>query len=246
MQPSDRLGIDMSNVPDPSDNRDDPRHKFIARVVKDKSFIDIGGLSLGNSERVSVAHRAGARSLALMDVEGPDCPWWDLVRERLRVRGVGECAFISGDVLTYELPMYDIVFSSGVLYHLPSPLTYLSRLRRITGEYCILASTTVPARIVVDDRELRIPSASAIFVPALDGPERDLFVEWYRRRGRTNIADAEQRFGGHRNFANYYPNWFLPTVGVMRAMAVSAGFAIVDEAAVEPEELSHCLLLRSS
>jgi hypothetical protein len=236
----------MPDVRDPADNADDPRHRFIARVAKGKSFIDIGGLSGGTSERVSVAHKAGARSLALMDVEGPDCPWWDLVRERLGARGVGECVFISGDVLTYDLPVYDIVFSSGVLYHLPAPLTYLSRLRQITGEYCILASTTVPTRIAVDDRELRIPSASVIFVPALDGPEKDLFVEWYRLRGRSNIAEAEERFGGYRNLANYYPNWFLPTVGSMRAMAVSAGFAIVDEAPVEPEELSHCLLLRSA
>lgn len=34
------------------------------------------------------------------------------------------------------------------------------------------------------------------------------------------------------------------TVDAMRAMAAAAGFAIVDEAPVEPEELSHCLLLR--
>ena len=78
----------------------------------------------------------------------------------------------------------------------------------------------------------------------MDGAEKDLIVEWCRRRGRGNIAEAEERFGGHRNLANYYPNWFLPTVPALRGMAVSAGFAIVDEAPVEPEDLSHCLLLR--
>jgi hypothetical protein len=120
----------------------------------------------------------------------------------------------------------------------------LSRLRRITGEYCIVTSTTLPTRITVDERELQIPSASVIFVPALDGSEKEIIVEWYRRRGRGNIAEAEQRFGGHANLSNYYPNWFLPTVAVMRMMVISAGFAIVDEAPVEPGDLSHCLLLR--
>jgi hypothetical protein len=229
---------------DPLRRTDDPRHEFIARVARDKSFIDIGGLYLATFERVSVAHRAGARSLTLMDVEGPDCPWWAQVQERFARTGVKDCTFISGDVLTHELPVYDIVFSSGVLYHLPSPLTYLARLRQITGEFCILTSSTIPERIAVDRRELRIPSSSMIFVPALDGEERDLIVEWYRRRGRGNIAEAEERFGGHRNLANYYPNWFLPTVAALRGMAVSAGFAIVDEAPVEPEDLSHFLLLR--
>jgi hypothetical protein len=227
-----------------ADNDHDPRHTFIARVARSKSFIDIGGLYLGESERVSVAHKAGAHSLALMDVEGPDCPWWTLVKERLARNGVEGCVFISGDVLTHELPTYDVVFSSGVLYHLPSPLAYLSRLRQITGEFCILASTTVPERIGVDSRELRLPSSSVIFVPALGGAEKDLIVDWYRRRGRGNIAEAEERFGGHRNLGNYYPNWLIPTVAALRGMAISAGFSIVDEAPVEPEDLSHCLLLR--
>jgi hypothetical protein len=51
-------------------------------------------------------------------------------------------------------------------------------------------------------------------------------------------------YGGHRNLTNYFPNWFIPTVAAFRAMAISAGFTIVDEAPVEPEDLSHCLLLR--
>jgi hypothetical protein len=147
-------------------------------------------------------------------------------------------------VLTHDLPTYDIVFSSGVLYHLPAPLTYLARLRRITGEYCILTSSTAPTRFAVDDRELTLPSASAIFIPALEGAEKDLVVEWYRRRGRDNVAEPEEQRGGYRNLANYRPNWFMPTVAALRAMAVCAGFTIVDESPVEAEDLSHCLLLR--
>jgi hypothetical protein len=36
----------------------------------------------------------------------------------------------------------------------------------------------------------------------------------------------------------------MPTVAALRAMAVCAGFTIVDESPVEAEDLSHCLLLR--
>jgi hypothetical protein len=229
---------------DPADNTADPRNVFINRVAKGKSFIDIGGLSEVVHERVSVAHSAGASDLALMDVEGPSCPWWPQVRERLTSRGVGECKFISGDIMTSEVSTYDIVYSSGVLYHLPAPIPYLARLRQMTREYCILTSTTIPTRLTVDREELHFPSASTLVVPALAGRERQLVVEWFKRRGRDDVTYTEMDFGGLRNLTNYYPNWFIPTVAAFKAMATCAGFEIVDEGPVEPDDLSYCLLLR--
>lgn len=230
---------------DPADNPNDPRHQFIARVVKDKSFIDIGGLYLGLHERCSVAHAAGARSVALMDVEPWQCEWWKQVGERLDSRGVKMCELISGDIMTREMLPYDVVHSSGVIYHLPNPIGYLSRLRQITREHCILASSTMPTRMEVDGRELRVPSGALIFLPGLpEGPDKDIIVEWYRRRRGGDVAALPVRDEENPNAATYYPNWFMPTVDALRAMAAAAGFEIVDEAPVEPEELSHCLLLR--
>lgn len=239
------LTTPISSPPvDPADNAADPRNVFIKRVAEGKSFIDIGGLSEVVYERVSVAHAAGARDLALMDVEGPSCPWWPQVRERLTGRGVGECKFISGDIMTSEVTTYDVVYSSGVLYHLPSPVPYLARLRQMTRDYCILTSTTVPTRLTVDREKLQLPSASMLVIPALAGRERQLVVEWFKRRGRDDVTYTEERFGGLRNLTNYYPNWFIPTVAAFKAMAICAGFAIVDEGPVEADDLSYCLLLR--
>jgi hypothetical protein len=78
----------------------DPRHVFIREVQHGRSFIDIGGLQEARTERVSVAAAAGATKLTLMDVEGQDCPWWAGVRERLASKGVSDCEFISGDVMS--------------------------------------------------------------------------------------------------------------------------------------------------
>jgi hypothetical protein len=75
-------------------------------------------------------------------------------------------------------------------------------------------------------------------IPALAGRERQLVVEWFKRRGRGDVAFPEERFGGHRNLVNYYPNWFIPTVAAFKAMASCAGFAIVDEGPVEADDLS--------
>src|SRR5690242_15432534 len=102
--------MSAANLPgeDPAEKADDPRHVFIRRVTGGRSFIDVGGLSHVINERVSVAHKAGAAGLALMDVESPDAVWWPQLRERLDRKGVGECQFISGDILKQHVATYDV------------------------------------------------------------------------------------------------------------------------------------------
>ena len=46
----------------------DYRDDFIARVVRGKSFVDVGGLWGTVSEKVSVAHAAGAAQREVMNV----------------------------------------------------------------------------------------------------------------------------------------------------------------------------------
>lgn len=223
----------------------DPRDRFVNRVSKGKTFIDVGGLYEVVKERVSVAAAAGASQVSLMDVESQDCPLWSQLRARLDDRGVGECNFITRDATSdADIETYDVVHSSGVLYHLPSPFAYLSVLRKMTREWCILSSSTLPTYMEVNGKSLRFPSASVVFVPALENEERRTLIEWYKLRGRDDITIADESMGGHRNLKNYYPNWFIPTVSAFKAMAICAGFEIVDDAPIEADELSHCLLLR--
>lgn len=54
----------------------DPRDRFMADVAGGQTFIDLGELFGIVRERISSAHRAGARSLTLLDMEKDDCPWW--------------------------------------------------------------------------------------------------------------------------------------------------------------------------
>ncbi len=224
----------------------DPRDEYIRRVVAGKGFIDIGGLSNVIYERVSVAAAAGADKVTMMDVEGPECPWWKLLKQRLAERGVQNCEFISGDVLSMQLEPAEIVYSSGVLYHLPCPIDYISKLRRITKEYCILTSTTVATRVETDSGKLYFPPSSVLFVPALSGQERQIVREWFSSAGRGDVTESEERFGGWKNLENYYPNWFIPTVSAFKQMAQCGGFEIVEGAPVEPNDYSYCLLLRPS
>jgi hypothetical protein len=223
----------------------DPREQFIFRVSKNKSFIDVGGLSNVIYERISSAHDAGANQLTLLDVEPLDRPWWSALRQRLDERGIKDCKFISRDFLTaLDLPKYDVVHSSGVLYHLPAPLHYLRRLREITGEYCILTSTTLNSTLHYRGRALKIPDAAVIFLPALSGDEYEIVTGWFRDAGYGEVAEKELALGGYSNFENYYPNWFMPTVPSFKAMALCAGFEIIDEAPIGVNNYAYCLLLK--
>lgn len=224
----------------------DPRDEYIRRVVPGKSFVDVGGLSNVVNERVSIAAAAGAAKLSMMDVEGPECPWWGLMKQRLHQKGVHDCEFISGDVLTAQLESVDVVHSSGVLYHLPSPIEYIARLRRITKQYCILTSTTVATTVETASGRLSFPASSVLFVPALSGQDKEIVREWFSQADRDDVTNSVEQFGGWRNLKNYYPNWFIPTVAAFKQMALCGGFEIVDDAPVEPNDYSYCLLLRPS
>jgi hypothetical protein len=225
-------------------NMSDPRDTYIRQVVGGKSFIDIGGLSTVVKERVSIAAQAGASKVALMDVESPACPWWDELRQRLLEKQVLECNFISGDVLSADLECWDVVHSSGVLYHLPNPIEYIRKLRKITKEFCILTSTTIATEISTQSGSISLPASSVIFVPALVGNERMIVKEWFEPGGRGDVTENAAEFGGWNNLENYYPNWFIPTVSAFTEMARCGGFDVVEGAPVEPHDYSYCLLLR--
>jgi hypothetical protein len=221
----------------------DPRERFISRVAAQRTFIDVGGLSNVIYERISAAHAAGASRVAMLDVEKPECEWWSQLEQRLYDRGINRCEFISADVTTCSIEKFDVVHSSGVLYHLPSPITYVRKLREMTGEYCILTSTTMHTEIEGLGQSLKIPDGTVIFVPALADTHAGIVRDWFARHGFGDVTNSEVTFGGYKNLENYYPNWFIPTVAAFRTMATCCGFEIVDEADVYAN-CAHTLLLR--
>jgi hypothetical protein len=209
----------------------DLRDKFIAQVIRDASFADVGGLWGTVNEKVSVAARNGARSLAMIDVSEPASELWTLFRERLLALNIGPCECVCADVCelaaSESRPLYDVVHCSGVLYHHPSPLLLLQSLRAITRRHLILTSAITQEVVQNEAGTIRIPPFGSIFIPALDQRERDvLWKHWRDNAGVGSCWGISDPVAW--NVRDLGPWWWLFTAKVMLAAAESASFRVLD------------------
>jgi hypothetical protein len=210
---------------------EDPRDRFIRAVVRGRSFAEVGGLWGTVNERVSVAHVAGAASLAMVDVSTSDSPWWSRFDARLAALGVPEVRQVSGDVIELAPSdptlRFDVVHCSGVLYHMPEPFQLLRALRTMTRGHLILSSSVTETEIVNEAGALHVPHGGALFLPALTSEERAvLAAHWWPVVSDTAIGltCAAERW----NLDDFGPWWWLPTTRALAAMCFVAGFDVVE------------------
>ncbi len=211
----------------------DPRDTFITKVVKNKSFADVGGLWGTVNEKVSVAHAGGASTLAMVDISPPGDVLWERFEERRQTLQLPEVQAISGDVQTLveTLPelRFDVVHCSGVLYHIPEPFRLLTALRKITREHLVLTSTVTATTVRNDQGVLHIPPSAVLFLPALQAEERAVLkAHWQEFVGDGAIGlTSEAATWSLDDFALW---WWLPTPQALEALCTSAGFQCQERA----------------
>ena len=211
----------------------DPRDEYIARVVKGKTFADVGGLWGTVNEKVSVAHKHSAAVLAMIDVLPLGHDLWRSFNQRARTFELPEVRCISSNILQIEetLPglQFDVVHCSGVLYHMPDPIRFLVAMRQITREHLILNSIVTATKVESKERVLQIPQGAALFVPALKDKERAILKSfWQQFVGDAAIGVTAEAQSWSVN--DFDPWWWLPTVEAVRAMCRAAGFCCEDGA----------------
>lgn len=209
----------------------DPRDEFISKVVLGKTFADLGGLWGTTNEKISVAHKAGATKLTMIDRITPLEDDWRLFDERRRQLGVPEVECISKDILVLAdatpYPQYDVVNCGGVLYHIPDPMRLLVTLRKVAREHVILTSIVIQTKVKSAVGTLDVPQGSAIFVPALRGRELEIVKSYWEKlvgEGAVGLTRETQMWKED----NYVPWWWLPTVETLKAMATTAGFEFLE------------------
>jgi len=211
----------------------DPRDRFIHRVAKNKSFVDVGGLWGTKGERVSVAHAAGARELTMIDGCTAGDEWWQKFEARRQDLGVPPVRSISGEIVQLSQSdaslKFEVVHCSGVLYHAAEPLRLLRALRTVTTGHLILSSCITDTVIENEAGTLRVPDGGALFVPALTAQERAIvYNRWSPAVGRNAIGLTNDDTDWNPDDTG--PWWWLPTTKALAAMCRVAGFVVEDVA----------------
>jgi len=204
----------------------------IREVVAGRSFADIGGLWGTENERVTVASAGGAKSIMMVDMQKEGNQWWLAFQERCKAKGVSGCKNVVANIdstdFASKVPITDIVHCSGVIYHVPSPVWTLSRLREVTGSVLLLCSMTIPERIETEAGSIDMSCGHTIFIPALGARNRAILRAYFEgvRIQVHNINTPETypwRTGGGFNYA---PWWWLWTPETLAAIVETAGFRV--------------------
>ena len=200
---------------------------YIQRVVKNKSFLDVGPLWLTIFEKITVAHLAGARELTAIDQWDESDLLWEAFRTRLQKFGVPKCDCVVGDVDYFE-GNFDVTYCAGVLYHNPEPIGLLKKLYSLTNEYCIVSTTFTESYIKNSKGELSIPSGSSLLLAGMD--EYDLGVvqeDWRQFLGGNNATGLIPR-PDEWPIWNKHLWWWLFTKEAIYRMCEIAGFKVED------------------
>ncbi len=182
---------------------------LIAEHAPKKSFIDVGCMWNVDGAYAFHALAMGATQVVGLDVTDAT-PGFHAANAKAgnRVRFV--CDDINSAALPEQLGRFDVVFCSGVLYHVPNPVFMLERLRAICGQVLILGSAIIA--------ELDVPQA-AVYYPLLSD-------QWRRRlayRTPATKIGLDTPYTPEWNYANFF--WGF-SVSCLEAMVRTAGFDI--------------------
>ncbi len=209
----------------------DPRDVFLGKVVRGRTFADIGGLWGTVNEKVSVAHALGAADVTMIDLTPDGEELWQKFHERISTLGVPHCRSISKtvtDVSSVHGLHFEVVHCSGVLYHHPNPLAFLSALRTMATQHLVLTSVVAPQHVSNEHGEYRLPSSGVVFLPALGEPERTVLAHYYRESSGAVGAGLSTPY--EYRIDDLAPWWWLPTQEAFQAMCRAAGFRVRDSA----------------
>jgi SAM-dependent methyltransferase len=179
----------------------------IARYAPGRRFIDVGCMWNVDGAYAFWALDHGATEVTGVDVRDPT----EACNVENRRRG-SRVRFVTGDIndpsVAEALGTFDVVFCSGVLYHMPDPHLTLGRLRDLSARFLILGSSIIP--------ELSVPQG-AVFYPYIDERSRRRLAY----RTPTMKVGLDTPYRPEWDYSNYY--WGL-TVSCIEAMVRVVGF----------------------
>ena len=186
--------------------------KFIETYAPGKTFADIGCMWGINGALSFFAERCGAKHVIALDV-------YPATKEfnAEHTRSQSKVQFINGDInetaTLRKLGKSDVVFCSGVLYHMPDPFSLLARLHAICGEILIMRTMLIP--------EVSGMRNVAVFYPMLE--------ESHRNRFKLGTG-MQKAISGPYEPESGYGNWFWGlTPSCIESLLACAGFTVIEK-----------------
>jgi hypothetical protein len=208
-----------------------PADRWIDEWALGRSFADVGGLWNIVNEKITMAARAGATELTMIDVTPPGNELWQRFDERCAAAAV-TCVSIPADVNEVaaragQAP-FDVVHCSGLLYHSPDPMRVLVSLARLTTKVLILGCAITPTWREGTAADAALAPGASLFVPAMSERQRRAVSSHFRAAGATTIVGIDEPCAADPG--DYARWWWVFTVECVRSMLEAAGFTVVDSA----------------
>lgn len=193
-------------------NRYDYFEDYLRRHAPGRTVIDVGSMWLVHGRFAFFAEQAGAREVVSFDIldRSPEF-------QREHERRKSSVRYVQGDLMDpgaiANLGSFDLVFCSGVLYHLPDPLTGLRHLKSLAADRLLLGTAVVTGHA---------RKQHAIYYPYLKKPWTQRVGEAIGVPGRF-FTDYPYRFDPAEQYANWYWGFSPRCFG---AMAASVGLEV--------------------
>lgn len=222
-----------------------PPEAWIRSVSPGGSFVDIGGIGEWScNERVSIALESGASHVAMADIQPYSSEYWSFFHDKMVEKGIDRSRYachekvdITRADLPQQLPRFDTLYSTGILYHVADPVTSLYNLTRITGRWLIINTVIMPARVENELGVVECPDGMAFLLPAMSEAQRDIMRLHYKTKFGWSIDDTAprpQQSGAimpHRTEQGLscWPYWWLMSIPAFRTLVNVMGFAVREE-----------------
>jgi len=212
------------------------KKQWIRQAVAGKTFADIGGLGgEAMNEMVTVAIESGAAEATMVDVLPENHALWQCFHKICASKQITNYKSLVADLNEMDPGphgRFDFVHCSGILYHVPDPISMLWQLRKLTRETLILTSATVPSVVRNESGKAVLTPGKAVFVPALAGPELAVYSRHFENLGMAiEVFDGSSPEWISNGFTtiNYGPWWWLFTEEYIHRMLEICGLRVLEK-----------------
>jgi hypothetical protein len=187
------------------------KKSLIARYVKDRTFIDLGCMWKVQGYFSYFAASSGASAVTAIDIYPETEKFFSYQAKSPR-----PIEFIRGDIndpnLINQLQQFEIVFASGLLYHMANPLAFINNLKKICSQTLILGTMIIPEINGLDNM--------AVFYPGLSRRQSKLWRLPLYQQGVDNAVNKDDK----------YSNWFWGfTSSCVESFLQYADFEIIEK-----------------